>query len=246
MSHQSEYQKMYRESHKEILRQQARERYQRNKERISAKRDPDKKREYNQKYYELNREKLIADSMKYYEEHKEERLAVVAQYYQNHKEEKAEYNKLYLERMKNTDEYKQRRKLWENQNYEKLRQYHNLYKQEWSKNKRETNPQFVIMERLRARLRAALNGKQIKKVDRTIKLLGCSQIEFIIYIESLFSDGMSWENRHLWHIDHIRPCMSFDLTDPDQQRECFHYTNLQPLWAEDHRKKTITDFKSKR
>ena len=45
---------------------------------------------------------------------------------------------------------------------------------------------------------------------------------------------MSWENMGEWHLDHIRPCASFDLTDPDQQRQCFHYSNLQPLWASDN------------
>jgi HNH endonuclease. len=50
---------------------------------------------------------------------------------------------------------------------------------------------------------------------------------------------MSWDNygRDGWHIDHIRPCASFDLTDPEQQRQCFHYTNLQPLWAADNIRK---------
>ena len=54
------------------------------------------------------------------------------------------------------------------------------------------------------------------------------------HLERQFVDGMTWENRGAWHVDHIRPCASFDLTDPEQQRQCFHYTNLQPLWAEDN------------
>ena len=45
---------------------------------------------------------------------------------------------------------------------------------------------------------------------------------------------MTWDNHGEWHIDHIKPCASFDLTDADQQRECFNYTNLQPLWAKDN------------
>lgn len=49
---------------------------------------------------------------------------------------------------------------------------------------------------------------------------------------------MSWENYGEWHIDHIKPCSSFDLSDPKQQKECFNYTNLQPLWAIDNLKKS--------
>lgn len=50
----------------------------------------------------------------------------------------------------------------------------------------------------------------------------------------IFLPGMSWERRSDIHIDHIRPCASFDLTDPEQQKQCFHYTNLKPLWARDN------------
>lgn len=57
------------------------------------------------------------------------------------------------------------------------------------------------------------------------------------HIESKFADGMTWENRQDWQIDHIKPCASFDLTDPAQQRACFHYTNLQPLWTVDNQQK---------
>ncbi len=50
---------------------------------------------------------------------------------------------------------------------------------------------------------------------------------------------MTWENhgRHGWHIDHIIPCAAFDLTDPEQQKKCFHYTNYQPLYTLENLKK---------
>ena len=57
------------------------------------------------------------------------------------------------------------------------------------------------------------------------------------HLESLFVPGMTWDNQGEWHIDHVIPCAAFDLTDPAQQSECFHYTNLQPLWAVDNLKK---------
>ena len=55
-------------------------------------------------------------------------------------------------------------------------------------------------------------------------------------------DHLPWDevaaNYGQWHIDHRRPCASFDLSDPHQANECFHHTNLQPLWAEDNQRKT--------
>jgi hypothetical protein len=68
--------------------------------------------------------------------------------------------------------------------------------------------------------------------------MGCSIAYAYAYLEAQFAEGMSWENYGEWHIDHIRPCASFDLEDPVQQRECFHYTNLQPLWAKDNLSKS--------
>ena len=76
------------------------------------------------------------------------------------------------------------------------------------------------------------------KAHKTEELVGCTWQELRDYLQSFFADGMSWENMGQWHIDHIRPCASFDLTEPEQQKECFHYTNLQPLWAEDNRTKS--------
>jgi hypothetical protein len=74
----------------------------------------------------------------------------------------------------------------------------------------------------------------------TEKLLGCTFEYARSHLEAQFTKGMGWDNYGVngWHIDHIIPCASFDLTDPDQQRQCFHYTNLQPLWAEDNLRKS--------
>jgi hypothetical protein len=72
---------------------------------------------------------------------------------------------------------------------------------------------------------------------RTEELLGCTISFFIKHLEKHFRPGMSWENYGKWHIDHIIPCAAFDLGDPSQQRQCFHYTNLRPLWAIQNLKK---------
>lgn len=78
-----------------------------------------------------------------------------------------------------------------------------------------------------------------QKHQSTFELLGCTLEELYAHIEAQFLPGMSWGNygHDTWHIDHIKPCASFDLTDPEQQRVCFHYTNLQPLWAIDNIRK---------
>ena len=76
------------------------------------------------------------------------------------------------------------------------------------------------------------NNSTTKKHPMT-ELLGCTFDELKKHLESKFSDGMNWNNygRKGWHIDHIVPCCFFDLTRIDEQKKCFHYTNLQPLWA---------------
>jgi len=67
--------------------------------------------------------------------------------------------------------------------------------------------------------------------DRSLGLLGCTLTEARLHIEQQFRPGMTWDNHGEWHIDHVRPLASFDLSDPEQVRACAHYTNLQPLWA---------------
>lgn len=109
------------------------------------------------------------------------------------------------------------------------------YSREYARRKRRDDVKFKLLQTLRSQL--YINVKNRSKSTRA--LVGCTIDELIIHLESKFMDGMSWGNhsRNGWHIDHIRPCASFDLEDPDQQKKCFNYTNLQPLWAVDNRKK---------
>lgn len=107
----------------------------------------------------------------------------------------------------------------------------------YRKARRANDPQFHIMCRLRIRIHHALEERSVRKSTRTAELLGCSEVEFKFHIESTFQPGMTWNNRSEWHIDHIRPCASFDLTDPEQQKQCFNYKNLQALWAKDNQRK---------
>jgi len=93
---------------------------------------------------------------------------------------------------------------------------------------------FKLRGVLRARVRAAVTRGGGEKSRRTMKLVGCSVPKLRQHLEAQFTEGMTWDNHGEWHIDHIKPCASFDLTDAEQQRECFNYTNLQPLWARDN------------
>lgn len=111
------------------------------------------------------------------------------------------------------------------------------YKREWEKRREHTDLDYKLSKRLRHRVCQAMRGFGIKSA-RTPELVGCTVPELRSHLEKQFRPGMAWENYGpIWHIDHKRPCARFDLTDPAQQRECFHYTNLQPLFAEENLKK---------
>lgn len=99
---------------------------------------------------------------------------------------------------------------------------------------------FRMKEIFKSRMQTATRAMKVGRCAGTLELLGCSTDAAKMHIESQFSEGMAWENHglHGWHIDHIKPCASFDLTLDSEQRKCFHYSNLQPLWAKDNIKKS--------
>jgi len=82
-------------------------------------------------------------------------------------------------------------------------------------------------------------NKKQNKIPGYEKLFGCNKEFLKQHLEAQFKEGMSWDNHSLtgWQIDHIIPASCFDLTDIEQQRKCFHYSNLQPLWVEENREK---------
>lgn len=97
------------------------------------------------------------------------------------------------------------------------------------------DPVVRMRDRLRRRVAAAFRVQRASKA--TAGLIGCTMQQLRQHLEAQFTEGMTWDNYGKWHVDHIRPCASFDLLDPEQQRQCFHYSNLQPLWAIDNHRK---------
>jgi hypothetical protein len=111
-----------------------------------------------------------------------------------------------------------------------------------NKLKRQTDIQWKLKSNLRGRYLDALkrhtNGGKVNKHHSAIELLGCNIDDYKQYLEQQFHPDMTWENHGiLWEIDHIKPCASFDLTDVNQQQECFHYKNTQPLYKSYNRSK---------
>jgi hypothetical protein len=152
-------------------------------------------------------------------------------------------------KLKEDEEFKQRQYKrtceWRNKN----KDYHKNYSEEyWKLNKedqlkkrqikRQTDLSFRILENTRAYLyhlmKKACKLKKVVKKETTLSLIGCSKEFLLNYLRSKYQLGMTDENYGKWHIDHIKPCALFDLTDPEERKKCFHYTNLQPLWAIDN------------
>jgi hypothetical protein len=136
---------------------------------------------------------------------------------------------------KSTDRYKELHRLRcrKYESTEKFKIYRKLYEQHRYAN----NENYRLISNLRCRLYSALTRNKLSKIDKfsnTIELLGCTTEELWKHLESMFSDGMTRENYGKWHVDHIIPCDNFNLFDVEQQKLCFHYTNLQPLWAKDN------------
>ena len=112
------------------------------------------------------------------------------------------------------------------------------HRQQLRRESRLNNPKLDMADRLRKRIGRAIRDYGTgRKSASSALLLGCSMPEFMAHLESRFLPGMTWENRNQWHVDHKRPARSFDLSDPAQQLACFHFSNLQPLWAVDNIRK---------
>jgi hypothetical protein len=103
------------------------------------------------------------------------------------------------------------------------------------RNREKVDVEFRILQRIRGRISGALKGRI--KNTATLQLIRCTVPELKVHLEKQFKAGMTWLNYGEWHVDHIRPCASFDFSDPTALSQCFHYTNLQPMWKDDNAKK---------
>jgi hypothetical protein len=115
--------------------------------------------------------------------------------------------------------------------------YESTLRMERERRRMKKDPIFRIKEKSRKRLVHAIRGRG-RGSSHTVALLSCTYLQFKLSFEKKFTEGMNWQNYGEWHVDHIKPCSLFDLTDPNQMTECYHYSNLQPLWAKDNIKKS--------
>lgn len=104
--------------------------------------------------------------------------------------------------------------------------------------KRESSPHGKLRNQLKARIHKALRAQNVTKRNGTFQLCGCSPQFLREWLQSQFTRGMTWKNQGTyWHIDHKIPVSTFDLSNSDQQRAAFHYSNLQPLRSFDNMSK---------
>lgn len=104
------------------------------------------------------------------------------------------------------------------------------------KDKTWKNYEYRRIRRNQAKRIKTILRKYTSMRQNTVSLIGCTPEELVTHLESQFKPGMSWDNYAIdgWHIDHVKPISSFDLSNEDEMKACFHYTNLQPLWAKDN------------
>jgi hypothetical protein len=235
------YRKAYYEGNKEKMKARSKSYYESNKEKISI---------YARAYRTDNKEKIDARIKIYREANKERRKATDKAYYEKNKERVKAKAKAYYEN--NRDKYKEWRednkdygKEWRKDNIKKIKatgkEWYEAHKKRinsqhsrWAKKRYASDPIYKLRMLLATSLRHGLKRIGSAKIDKTSDILKCSFKEFKAYIEDQFQEGMSWENhgRSGWELDHIVP-LSLAKTG-EEVRALSHYSNFQPLWAEEN------------
>jgi hypothetical protein len=172
----------------------------------------EEKREYDRKRYDT----ILKDQRK--------------EDYLENREQKIKYQKMY--RLKNLEHIKEYNEEYYLKNMEKIKEYRSKPEtkklmRKYENHRYKTDANFKLKKVCRNRVNRALKG--LTKSASTMELIGCTIEELRRHIESLFEPWMTWENHGLWDIDHIEACAKFDMLDPEQQRACFNWSNLQPM-----------------
>jgi hypothetical protein len=201
---------------------------------------------------EFNKNKSSADGLSY--KCKACKAEIDAKYRETHKESIRAKDKIYCainsekkkERAKiwyseNKERSKESKRIWNGKNAEYIRAHKrkyndanrdwlNKYMNEYQKNRYQTNIAYRLRQLCNSRIRACLR----KKTKSTIEYIGCTTEFLKAWIESQFYDDMSWDNMRTWHIDHVKPCASFNFDEESDIYECFHWSNLRPLYAKEN------------
>jgi len=185
-----------------------------------------------EKYQILHRDEILNYQKQHYLENKEKIDLKHKVYSENNRHKIRNYQQQYY--LDNKEKIDKRNKLYDEEHKEQRL----IYIRGYQYNKLHTDLNHKLMSYMRNRIRSAIKKGAGSKAYKSIELLGCTIEDARKHLESLFQEGMTWENYGKWHIDHIRPCSSFDLTDPEQQKQCFNYKNIQPLWAIDNLRKS--------
>lgn len=186
------------------------------------------------KQYKSDNSEAVRDSAKrFYAKHRGTVRAREKQRYLQSRNKVLERNKRW--RVKNREAIHAYRK----RHYAANRQKVNTAISKYKKRRMQIDPGFKLRDRLCKRVQFALKrylvGAKARKATGSMKLIGADMDWLMAWLEVQFKLGMTWENYgSVWHVDHVQPCASFDLNDSQQQKLCFHWTNLQPLFAEEN------------
>lgn len=163
------------------------------------------------------------------------RLANRDHYRRNHEgicaERRTNRDRALIAERRYEEKNREKRRAAERERAPKRREHKNAYRRQWLAG----SASHRIGNSLRATMAHAVR-RQLAGEYPSFDLVGCSVIQLIAHLEAQFQPGMSWDNYGFrgWHIDHKRPCASFDLSKESERRQCFHYSNLQPLWWRDN------------
>lgn len=202
-----------------------------------ALKNQDKIKKYRKKRWADNKEELAKKYFEWCQSHKEHLREYKKQYNQNNadrlKKAKKISSKAYRNYVKSDPLLLEKRRKADRDQKRKIRAEKkpemNAYQRAYLQ-KRRKDPEFKLIENCRRRIHHALSGRA-KKSDHTSELIGCSPSELKKHLEKQFESWMTWRNygKKGWVIDHIKAVMQFDLTDPDQQKLCFHWSNMRPI-----------------
>lgn len=129
----------------------------------------------------------------------------------------------------NKEKQKLSEKKYVENNKEKLRE-------KWRKDGKKINR--IVRDRLNHRIRDALLNCGQQKNNKTSSFIGCNISYLKKWFEFQFINNMNWDTIHLWHIDHVNPCNAYNLSNIDEQMNCFNWTNLRPCWIHDNLSKS--------